>query len=307
MTAQHLPAFVLAFLTAVSAPLQLVDNRVFVSVHVGTPVARMVVDTGGSDALDTAFAKANGISAKFAGSATGAGETRVAMGKAQVRFTLDGVTTPLRTVDVMDLSPIANALKLNPFDGIIGYEELRDGVTTIDYETSTIRFNDRWPAGSTSIPFTLYGTIPLIHATIDGVEGRFLIDTGDRSAVTLYETFARKHGFFARPDLQNHVITGWGLGGPIHSALFRASSVRVGTHEVRGVVARISLQKSGAFAVTDVDGSIGGALLKHFAVSFDYVHDRIALRDVPVASESCEDARAPLSQECQYERHAASP
>jgi hypothetical protein len=56
-----------------------------------------------------------------------------------------------------------------------------------------------------------------------------------------------------------------------------------------------------------VDGSIGGALLKHYAVTFDYVHDRIALRDVPVAPEACTGAEAPLSQECQYERRAASP
>jgi len=67
----------------------------------------MVVDTGGSDALDTGFAKANGVAVKFAGKRDRCrGESR-SDGKAQARLTLDGVTTPLRTVDVMDLSPIA--------------------------------------------------------------------------------------------------------------------------------------------------------------------------------------------------------
>ncbi|MGR4065329.1 MAG: hypothetical protein ACLQPV_07745, partial [Vulcanimicrobiaceae bacterium] len=174
MHAQQLSAFLLAFLASVSSPFQLVDNRVFVSVHVGNAIARVVVDTGASDALDAAFAKSNGIHVTSAGTTVGAGEHSVPIGKANVQFVLGDVSTPPRTVDVIDLSPIANALKLQPLEGIIGYDELRDSVTTIDYGTSTIHFKDHWPAQSMAIPFTLYGTMPLIHATIDGVEGRFM-------------------------------------------------------------------------------------------------------------------------------------
>ncbi|MEO8035148.1 MAG: PDZ domain-containing protein, partial [Acidobacteriota bacterium] len=66
-------------------------------------------------------------------------------------------------------------------------------------------------------------------------------------------------------------ITGWGIGGPVRSQLARVSTMTLGGRlTMRGIVARLSTQKSGVLASTSIDGLIGGDVLRRFTVTFDY-------------------------------------
>ena len=70
-------------------------------------------------------------------------------------------------------------------------------------------------------------------------------------------------------------MTGWGIGGPIRAQVVRLRSLKFGPFEIRGGVTRFSLQKAGAFTATDTAGNIGGAILKQFAVTYDYTRRKL--------------------------------
>jgi membrane-associated protease RseP (regulator of RpoE activity) len=54
-----------------------------------------------------------------------------------------------------------------------------------------------------------------------------------------------------------------------------ASNLTFEGFEFRETLTWLSLQRSGAFAANDTAGNVGGALLKHFAVTFDYTRRRL--------------------------------
>jgi S1-C subfamily serine protease len=58
----------------------------------------------------------------------------------------------------------------------------------------------------------------------------------------------------------------------------RGASLKLGSVEVKGVVASAATQAKGAFAGDDYQGNIGGGVLKRFVVTFDYAHQIMYLK-----------------------------
>jgi hypothetical protein len=86
--------------------------------------------------------------------------------------------------------------------GVVGYEFLARFVTRFDYGRRTITFIDKArfdprDAG-TPIPIELFHQIVEVRGSYDGIPGRFAIDTGARTALTLTGPFAAKNGVQAR-------------------------------------------------------------------------------------------------------------
>jgi hypothetical protein len=126
-----------------------------------------------------------------------------------------------------------------------------------------------------SVPFRRDGNIPVIHASFDGIDGDFGVDTGARSALILYGPFVANHKFVEkyRPKFQG--VSGWGIGGPVRSYMVRSESLRIGTIELRGLIARLSLNKSGVTASTGKAGLIGPDVLKQFTFICDYRRNQL--------------------------------
>jgi hypothetical protein len=113
--------------------------------------------------------------------------------------------------------------------------------------------------------------MPLIDGEVDGMKGRFTIDTGARSSVTLSAPFVMEHGLLLRYPRRHETTTGWGLGGPTRAYATRAGWLKLGPLEVKAPV----LELSSAVATTGSDryiaGSVGGGALRRFTVSIDFV------------------------------------
>ncbi|MGB8909231.1 MAG: hypothetical protein WCC84_10830, partial [Candidatus Cybelea sp.] len=130
------------------------------------------------------------------------------------------------------------------------------------------------PKTATKVAFvTDGGSIPEIPAAVDGVHGTFMIDTGDRSSLTLFRRFAQTNDFYRDAPVRN-AITGVGIGGPIYSDVLRTTVSLFGT-KIPGVVTRASRDRGGAFALGPQDASIGTGLLKRFNIVYDYPDKRI--------------------------------
>jgi hypothetical protein len=171
---------------------------------------------------------------------------------------------------VIDFSEIINGLHLPYLDGVIGYTFMKDYAVQFDYPNHVINFYKSY-TGSTALPFTLqYGSIPKFAAEIDGKKAIIIVDTGDRTAFTLFNHFAIKTGIIYNYHLSDTTITGYGLGGPIYARTFKLHSLQIANVKAADVPSRIPMLKTGAFADTSIDGSVGGGVLKQYKFTIDY-------------------------------------
>lgn len=270
---------VLAAAIGGSVPFTLQDNRIFVQASIGNagPFA-MIVDTGSSGLVITPdVARRIALPGKPAGYMTGAGSGRVAATAVTVRkLSIDRVQFDTAQALVGDLSPIRKAIGFKRLDGVIGYDQFKHFRVLIDADSRRLTFSSTpvaVPANGFETPFTIDGGLPFVKAAVDGVHGTFLVDTGDRSQLTLFKPFAEANDFFHFATVRN-ALTGYGIGGPLYADLLRTTLQAFGA-TAPDVVTRLPLASSGAFASADYAGSIGYGFLDRFNVVFDYPDGRM--------------------------------
>jgi hypothetical protein len=280
--------FLLAALIAASAapsagqttiPFTYVDNRIVVECEIdGQGPFAMILDTGSpSIALTPETAAKLAVAVRDAGTVTGAGNNAAKNGRAAIAsLSLGSLTFKNLHADVLDLTEIRTKLHFPRLDGIVGYPVLRQFATFVDADDETITFSRKRPTAPPNAIMTRFeGVLPEIRAVIDGIPGKVLVDSGDRSSLTLFGPFAKSNGFFGRYPSRENIVTGYGLGGPVYADVFTLPRLDVfGAHLV-DVVTRASRQTGGVFASTADSASIGTGVLERFNIVYDYPHDTI--------------------------------
>lgn len=283
-----------------SVSFDLIDNRMFVDVMLnGHGPFRFVFDTGGSNCLTPEVAKKLGLPMKSIGDATGAGEESVKAWQVRVdAFEVGRIKLPSQEFMVLDFSPIKRAFALPAFDGIFGYEFLQKYFAKIDFVDSRISFS---PPGSpltkgfSAIPFVLVGDKPVISAKINNVDAKILIDTGDRSALTIFSNFRKKGTIKRAFEGRSPETTGYGIGGPIPAILSRIDSVEISPQvKLKDVVSRAPVTKGGFNSIPNVNASIGNEILRQFEVIFDYQKRYVYLKPNKFFGESTRFVPVPV-------------
>ena len=275
---------------AVTVPFVFHDNRMLVDCTIDDrgPFA-LIVDTGAPDLTITPeTARAISATVHDAGAVSGAGNKSVRSGTAKIdSFSVGSLSFAIHEATVLDLSQIRTKFGFHRLDGVIGYPIFEHFAVTVDPDRQTLSFargTPTVPAGATTTTFK--GVTPEIAATIDGISTTVIIDTGDRSSLTLFGPFAKKHEFYGRYPSQRDLVTGYGLGGPIYGDVFTLPSLDVFGAHLSNVVTRASRQTGGVFTGSQQGGSIGEGVLKRFDLVYDYPKKRIiawpsALRNQP--------------------------
>lgn len=265
-------------------PFTLIDNRIFVPVTInGRGPFQFIFDTGGANILDPAVAKELGLKLDPDGEAWGAGANRQQAWRTDVSSAdLFGVTIRDHEFRVVSLEAIRKAIGFRRLDGLVGRELFERFVVEIDYAGQTLTFSEpkTWtPPRTLGKPSTLgfYEDIPTLPAVVDGLQGNFIIDTGDRSSLTLFGPFVDRHDLRARRAKKVQAVTGWGVGGPIPADVVRAQTFAFAGYDLTGIVTRMPLLKTGGFASAHVAGSIGTGVLKRFRATFDYARKHLYL------------------------------
>jgi hypothetical protein len=126
------------------------------------------------------------------------------------------------------------------------------------------------PLGADEAELRLHwaGNLPAVQGRIDGRPALLAMDTGDRSASTLFAPFAEAHGL--RGDAGTQQVTGWGVGGPLLARLLRLPRLELGTVALREVLARVPVGPMGVFSGRLADASVGSAVLGRLRPTFDY-------------------------------------
>jgi len=281
-----------------SAPFKLIDNRVFVSARLnGQGPYSVLLDTG-ADGWTVSAEVAHGLTLAQgrAQQIEGVGEGRDTVHEVLLRkVELAGLSFSGQSAVSEDFSALDEVIGFQHFDGIAGKPVFDRYVVGLDFARSLVSFSPgvgySVPANAQIVPFKFFDkAIPIVAGEIAGVNGLFVVDLGDRSSLTLFGPFWRAHHLDKTlgPGLVS--LTGYGVGGAVQGELVRIPEFVMSGVPVRGVVARLSLQKAGVFGTSAIAGSIGTGLLKRFNVSFDYPHRRIVLervsgRDVPDSAD----------------------
>lgn len=274
--------------TSTTVPFELLGGHIHLHVMLdGHGPFTFVCDTGGQNILTPEVAKTLGVAVEGALQGRGVGEKSADVGFAKVKqLTLGAATLDNQVFAVFDLSELAG-VGGTPFDGIVGYEVFKRFVVRVDYETSklTLTLPSAYkPSGKgTVVPFTFDGTHPQVDGTIDGIPGRFTIDTGSRSSVDLLRPFAEKHQFAEKLGAKLEGITGWGVGGPSRSLIGRAHRLALGGVIVESPVTLLARNERGGFTDPYIAGNVGSGVLARFNLTFDYGHKTIVFEPNPRA------------------------
>ena len=270
-------AALLLLMTAL--PFTYHDNRMMLHCSIdGKGPFTVILDTGAPEiSITPETARTLGVKTRDNGTVIGAGNGAVKYANASLKtVTLGDVTLRNVNAGVIDLSEIRSKFHFAHLDGIIGYPLLRRYVAFVDADSATISLADRPPAvpsGATVTHFS--GVLPAISAVIDGIPTTVIVDTGDRSSLTIFGPFAKQHGFFGRYSSRQNVVTGYGLGGAVYADVFTLPRLDVLGVRLDNVVTRASRQTSGVFASAANGGSIGTGVLKRFNVVYDYARQTI--------------------------------
>jgi hypothetical protein len=269
------PDFAIAGGSSTSVPFELINNHIYVQVRLnGKGPFRMLCDTGGANLVTPELAKELGLQAQGALEGRGVGEKSEDIGLVKLETLQLGDATVEE--QVFYVFPMAGLQQVEGVElrGLVGYEIFKRFVVGVDYERSrltlTVPTAFKYEGPGTVVPFKFNEHIPQVDGEIDGIPGKFDIDTGSRASLDLLGPFVEKHGLRQKYAPKFEGVTGWGVGGPSRSAVSRARTLKLGDVTVQAPVTELSLQQKGSFSDSYVAGNVGAGVLKRFNIVFDY-------------------------------------
>jgi predicted aspartyl protease len=263
--------------TNVTLPFDLIDNRIVINVRLnGKGPFRFIFDSGANAVIAPEVARELGLKIEnLQRGGGGVGEQVIERGEANIsKIEVGDILLPAEEFGVISFADAKYVFGANRIDGIIGFPLFKRLVVKVDYERRQLTFTE--PSGfvykglGTIVPIDFDRHLPLVNGELDGVSGVFVIDTGARSSLILYGPFIERNNLREKYKASFEGITGWGIGGPVRSQIVRVKTLKLGAVLVQNLIARLSLQKSGALTSANRAALVGPDVLKQFTTIFDY-------------------------------------
>ena len=261
--------------SSVTVPFELINNHMYVDVKLnGRGPYRLLCDTGGANIVTPEFAAELGLKGEGQLEGSGVGEKSEDIGLSKLdKLEIGDAFLDNQVFYVFPLGAFSRVEGI-PAYGLIGYEVFKRFVVRIDYDANRLTLLDpasfTYTGNGVRVPFKFNDHIPQVEGEIDGIAGKFDIDTGSRSSIDLMGPFVEKHGLKAKYQPKFEGVTGWGVGGPSRSAITRAGVLKLGEVVIERPVTELTLQTKGAFTDQYVAGNVGAGVLKRFNLVFDY-------------------------------------
>ena len=269
----------------IAVPFDLTENHVFVPVYVnGKGPFTFAFDTGAANTISTEAAASIGLHGGRTYQIGGVGEGAQAASDTTARMSVgDARFTGTRfTITALDM--IRRADGFPRLDGLIGYEVLNRYVVSVDYPQRrlVLRLPESYTPPQDALPLRFFGTVPVIDAAVDGVRGKFAIDTGDGFDLSFTTGSITAHDLIERYHNRVREQSGYGFGGPVLGDVTRAGELTIGPYHVAQPLARLPHMSAGFFHTSELAGSIGGGVCRRFRVTLDYARRLIAFEPGPV-------------------------
>jgi hypothetical protein len=264
-------------------PFLLSDHpgAIVANVRINGRPARVIFDSGGANYLTPAAAKRLALHTAGGISVSGVGTSSVAAGYAEfgpialgdaVLDDQHGIVGPLPFAALHERAGL-------DVDGLIGTEVLQAFRTVFDFDARRMTLTSyasaaSRPAGAVVEPIFSDGSSSYVRASLDGVPGIFLLDTGDNGDITVFRRFAAAHGLLRGPGVRYEGIGG--VGGGLGYRRYRAHTFTLGGATMLRPPVAVTDAPAGAFASRGVAGNIGLRVIARFHVIFDYRAHTIA-------------------------------
>lgn len=277
-------------------PFKFRSNLIIVPIQInGSDTLNFILDTGVSNTIimDPTVLDKSKINLKRKMMIEGLGEGKAISGHAAIGNSLSMQHMQVNQHSMLVLDEPITALSGYtgmPIHGIIGYEIFNSFVVTLDFNrkelTLTTPSKYRYNAKKgNKLPISIHNTKPylLADASISGKDYkdlRLMIDTGAGSAL-LIDHASKKE--IPMPESVIQPREGLGLSGAVKGSMGRIEAIRLGTYDLKNVLA--SFPDSLAFGLkmpdrNDRQGSIGCELLRRFQVTFNYPENYVLLKPV---------------------------
>ena len=274
---------------SVSTPLELTQNHPYVPVYVnGKGPSMFILDTGADlTVIEKGHAAEIGLAMEGSIEIRGAGESTLdAAMIAGPSVRIAGLDIPSDVMIAVPLGPLS-LYEGRPIQGILGYDVLSRFVVEVDYAAKKATLHDpsKFAAPGDARPFeiTFDGNTPVMKAVIALPDGRsfdvrLTLDTGNRTSLILHQPFVEAHGIRASLPTIESAPLGMGVGGLTRQDLGRIASLSLGDSVMEAPLTSFSIEQAGANANPDIDGNVGGEVLRRFTLWIDYGKKRILLR-----------------------------
>ena len=247
---------------------------------------RFILDTGvrSTILIDKHFTDSIGLNYLRQMDLFGAGDSRPV-----TALVVDGLSFSMNALESTEISALVleeDFLHLEKFlgikvDGIIGYDLFSRFAVHIDYQKQKLTL---YPSGAAEIgkgydtlQIDVIDSKPYLLADLGGnqeMRANLLIDTGASHALGLNpNSFSQD----VIPDKVIYTNLGRGISGEVFGALGRISALEVGDYVIEDIVTSFIEEPVNAEQFI-VNGSIGGQLLKKFAVVIDYHQGMMFIR-----------------------------
>jgi len=260
-------------------PFRLVNNHIYMEVRLNGRPFDFLFDTGGLNVITPTVARELGLKAEGAVQATGSGDESKEAGFTKVaRMQVGDAVLDNQTFVVIGLEAFKE-VEGKPITGIIGYEVFKRFIVRLDYEDSKVALiepaNFTYRGPGVRVPMDLNERTPEVMGEIDGIPGKFALDTGSRSTLDLMSPFVAKHNLIQRYGAKYQGVTGWGVGGPARSWVVRGKKFSLGGVSVDAPIVELSQAKAGSFVDAYQAGNVGAGVLKKFNIVWNYAGHEI--------------------------------
>ena len=192
---------------------------------------------------------------------------------------LPGLTIKMRSLAVADLDARQIALG-HRTDGVLGSEVFARFVVTIDFQAKTLTLRDsktrRSPGRGRALVLAIEEGRPYVDAKVtprgrETLGGRFLVDTANEGAVTLFSPFVQEHRLLGPPP-----TVPAGSGGTMQ-AVIRGETLEIGGQLLREPIITLSGSPDGSLADPRHAGVLGMDVLRRFKLTLDTSRGRMLL------------------------------
>ncbi|HEY0600277.1 aspartyl protease family protein [Brevundimonas sp.] len=261
-------------------------SRIYIPAVVNGVETEVLLDSGAEmTVLDKAFAERLGLNASGDVAAVGTGGVGSAQFAPGVTIVLDGITFADRTVAVIDLAAIGQAIG-RPLPVVLGKDAFNGLIIDVDFPGRRIAFHEREgftpPEGLTEVPLLSTGAIRAVPLSIEGREpALFDFDTGNGGALIIYPAYAEANGLLeGRP--RSTVMSG-AVGGVRESGIATIRSLELAGFEVRDVPTVFPPAGPSAVDSDRTAGNVGLGVLGRFRLVTDFAGDRLWLGADPAS------------------------
>jgi predicted aspartyl protease len=262
-------------------------NHLYVDVRVnGKGPYPFLFDTGaGATMIEKSRAAEIGLRQFGTAAASGAGAASIAAAiYPSATLSAGGLSSSPITVYGIPLDSISR-MSGRAVDGILGHDFFGKYVVEIDYPGKVVRLyrpeDFSYSGPGETLPFELVVNHIRIRAKVartgrEGVEGRFIVDTGATGSLGLSGQFVADNDLMTETQKKMPLVpVGAGVGGNVMGRLSRTESLTIGTMTVATPVTIFTNDSKGIYAVPNLAGLIGYGVLKRFTLIVNYPGKKI--------------------------------